>query len=99
MVEASLSSTGRLALRNTLAGVTTSTGVTPSAGVWHELQVHLRTGVGGTLETWLDGNRVSAISDTFGGFPLIRAQLGDNTAGTAYDLAFDDVALGTQKIP
>ncbi|MFL5910557.1 MAG: DNRLRE domain-containing protein [Gaiellaceae bacterium] len=99
VTEAALSSTGRLLFRNTLAGTTASSGVSPSTGRWHELEVHLATGASGLLEGWLDGTRVYTASESFGDFPLNRIQLGDNTSGTSYDLAFDDVDVGTQQLP
>jgi hypothetical protein len=99
VTEAALSSTGRLTFRNTLAGVTTSSGVSPAQGRWHELEVHLRAGTDGLLEGWLDGTQVYSAAESFGTYPLNRFQLGDNTAGTSYDLAFDDVGVGTEKLP
>jgi hypothetical protein len=99
VTEAAISSTGRLIFKNSIAGTTISSSAIPAAGVWHELQVHLRSGSAGLLESWYDGAQVASSPDVWGSFPLVRAQLGDNTAGSTYDLAFDDVAVGTQKIP
>jgi len=99
VTEAAISSTGRLVFKNTIASTTISSSATPANGTWHELQVHLRPGPSGLLETWYDGTPLTSTGGAWGAYPLIRAQLADNTAGTTYDVAFDDVAIGTQKIP
>jgi chitodextrinase len=93
------SSSGLLTLRNTITGASFRTTAVPERGVWHKLQVHLRTGTSGVLEAWLDGNQVATFPGGYGTAPISRIQLGDNTAGTAYDVAFDDVVLGTQRLP
>jgi hypothetical protein len=99
VTEAAISSTGRLVFRDTIGGTTISSSAVPANGTWHTLQVHLRTGSSGLLETFYDGAQLTSTAGAWGDFPLIRAQLGDNTAGTTFDASFDDVAIGTQKIP
>ena len=96
-----VSSTGKLAYRND-AGLQTTVSATPvSRGVWHTLQVRvLINGGAGQTETWLDGVRVDALSKTeaLGTTPVGRIQLGDNSTGTTYDIAFDDIAVDTHSI-
>ena len=99
VTEAAITSTGHLVFKNTIAATTISSSATPANGTWHELQVHLVTGSSGLLETWYDGAPLTSTGGAWGAYPLIRAQLGDNTTGTTFDVAFDDVAIGTEKIP
>lgn len=87
--------------RNDIAGVTIRSTVPVSLGAWHELQVRLRiNGTSGSVETWFDGALVPALSGTanFGTNPVGRVQIGDNTGGRTFDVAFDDVAVGNTFI-
>ncbi len=98
-----VSSAGKLAYRDDIAGVsrTSSTLVTPG---WHQLQVHLTinttNGSAGQTEVWLDGTKVDSLSrsENLGTARVGRLQIGDNSTGRTYDLAFDDVAADTQYI-
>lgn len=97
-----LSSTGKLAYRNDVTGVTTTSTstVAPGSG-WHELQVRvLINGTAGATEVWLDGTRISSLSKTenLGTTPIGRVQLGESSTGRTYDVALDRVALSTQFI-
>lgn len=92
----SVNETGNLALTNYFTGAK-YTGPAVAAG-WHEVQVHaLVKGAASQTETWLDGVRLSALSpfDTLGNTPVDKLQLGDQSTGRAYDIAFDDVAAST----
>jgi fibronectin type 3 domain-containing protein len=96
-----LSSTGKLAYRNDVAGVSTSSTTTVSTGTWHSLQVHVViNGANGQTETWLDGVKINALSKTesLGTTPIGRIQLGENSTGRSYDVAFDTVAADTNLI-
>jgi parallel beta-helix repeat protein len=96
------STTGRLGYRNDVAGASTTSSVTVSAGVWHDVQVRLRiNGSSGQSETWLDGVRIAALSKTenFGSAPIGRLQIGENSTGRTYDVAIDDVVANTAFIP
>ncbi|MEO7664973.1 MAG: hypothetical protein ABIV26_07575, partial [Candidatus Limnocylindrales bacterium] len=72
-----------------------------SLGTWHEVQLRVRiNGTSSESEVWLDGLRIGDLSLTqsLGSTPLGRVQLGENTTARIYDVAFDDVALGTSYI-
>jgi chitodextrinase len=94
-----LSSSGTLSLRNDVAGVSTSGGVTVSLGAWHSLRWHVVVGgpTGSLAEVWLDGVKVDALTraDTFGTTPIGRIQLGESSTGRTYDVAYDDVQVAT----
>ena len=94
-------SNGALILRNSSADatVTSSTGVT--LGVWHELQLRARIGAGAETEVWLGGVRIASLSrpQALGDAGVGRLQLGDDTAGRAYDIAFDDVLVDEPTWP
>jgi hypothetical protein len=72
-----------------------------SIGVWHEVQVRVRiNGASGESETWFDGVRIASLSkvENFGTTPIGRLQVGENSSGKVYDVAFDDVAASTSFI-
>jgi hypothetical protein len=94
-------SKGRLAYRNDVAGVTTTSTTPFSLGVWHDVQVHLAVGSPGQAEVWLDGAPVALLSTTqnFGTTPIGRVQLGDNSAGRTFTEYFDEVSAGTSFLP
>jgi Glycosyl hydrolase family 26 len=84
----------------TRASVTSSTSV--SRGVWHSAELHVRVaGSSSLIEVWLDGAQVAALTSTanLGSAPIQQLQLGDNISGRTYDVAFDDVAVGTGFLP
>lgn len=96
-----ISSTGKLAYRNDVAAVTTTSTTVVTSGIWHELQVHvLINGTAGATEVWLDGTRISDLSKTenLGTTAIGRIQLGESASGKTYDVALDRVALSTQFI-
>jgi hypothetical protein len=69
--------------------------------VWHEVQVRVRiNGASGESETWFDGVRIASLSkiENFGTTPLGRLQIGENSSGKVYDVAFDDVMARTSFI-
>jgi hypothetical protein len=94
-----VNSNGTLRYRNDVAGTTSSSSVVVTPGVWHELQVRLRTGAG-RVETWLDGASIAALTknEAVGSVPIGRLQLGDNSTGRTFSVAFDDVVASTQQI-
>jgi hypothetical protein len=101
IVGLSRTSSGNLGYRNDISAVS-ATSTTPVAiGVWHELQVRVRVnGDLGQTETWLDGVRIASLSRTenFGTTPVGRLQIGENSSGRTYDIAFDEVVAGTGYI-
>jgi parallel beta-helix repeat protein len=92
---------GSLGYRNEVAAVSTTSSTPVSTGVWHEVQVRVRiNGASGATETWLDGVRIAALSKTenFGTTPIGRLQIGENSSGKVYDVAFDNVVANTSFI-
>ncbi|HET6771355.1 MAG TPA: right-handed parallel beta-helix repeat-containing protein, partial [Actinomycetota bacterium] len=92
---------GNLGYRNEVAPVSTTSSTPVSTGVWHEVQVRVRiNGASGETETWFDGVRIAALSKTedFGTTPIGRIQIGENSTGRNFDVAFDEVAAGTSFI-
>lgn len=94
-------SQGRLALRND-AGAVSTTGPQFSAGSWHSVELHLVVNGGAsTVEVWLDGNVVSALTTqtaNLGSTPIGQLQMGENQTGRSYDIAFDDVVVQTARV-
>jgi hypothetical protein len=91
-----LSSSGKLSYRNDIAGATTTTTTSVSAGAWHELQVHATVnGTSGLVELWFDGTAVSSKTENLGTTGIGRVQLGENATAKTYDVAFDDVLVST----
>lgn len=99
MLGVNVSSSGKLGIYNKTAGRTTTSSVTVTYGVWHELQVHLNQATG-QVEVWYDGALVPALSFTqsVGSSPVGRIELGDPTSGRTFDIYFDDVRVETGRI-
>ena len=95
-----VSSTGKLSTYNRTLGVTTTSSIVVTNGVWHELQVHANQGAG-AVEVWYDGALVPQLSfaQTLGASQIGRIELGDPSSGRTFDIAFDDVRLDTAPIP
>jgi len=96
-----VASNGRLAYRNDVTAQSVTSPVGVSAGVWHTLQVHVVVnGAAGQTETWLDDVRIGQLSRTesLGTSPVGRIQLGENSTGRTYDVAFDTVVADTALI-
>jgi hypothetical protein len=90
----SLSTTGKLTLRNDVAGITTTSSTIVSRGAWHTLELHAVIGSASATEVWLDGTRVGDLttSNTLGTAGAARIRIGESSTGRTYDVAFDDVA-------
>jgi fibronectin type 3 domain-containing protein len=97
-----LSQTGKLALRNNVGLVTTTSATGMPAGGWHKVVLHVTiNGSSGSVDVSLDANPVSDLSLTgqnLGTNPVTSLQMGDNTSGRTYDIDFDDVSV-TQASP
>jgi len=91
---------GQLVLWNDVTQLTT-TGPTMTLGAWHSVELHVViNGVLSTTEVWLDGNLVPAFSSTMatlGILPVGQVQLGSQGMLQIYDVAFDDVAVSTNR--
>ena len=95
-------SSGLLAVRNNVTGVTTNSTTAITTGVWHQLEIHARVyGAGGASDAWLDGVAVQALSlaQNFGSTGIGRVELGNNTASRVYSALLDDVACSISFIP
>jgi chitodextrinase len=100
LVRVFLTSTGKLAYRNDVAGTTATATATPAAGAWHTVELHARVdGANGLAELRLDGNKVLANPENLGTSPIGRLDLGDTATARTFDVAFDDVAADTTPIP
>ena len=65
-------------------------------GVWHDLQAHVFINdTSSQVEIWLDGVSVGDLGNTksLGSTAIRRIQLGDNTIGHIYDVAFDNILV------
>ena len=92
IASAFLASTGKLAYRNDTAGTSTTSTQTVSAGLWHEVQMHvLVNGASSSVQVWLDGIKVVDQTDSLGTAPIGRLELGDPAAARTFDVAFDNV--------
>jgi chitodextrinase len=94
-----LTTTGALAVRNDAAGVSTTSQAVVTRGAWHSVEMHVVVGgaSGSLTEVSLDGVPVDALTttNTLGTAAVGRVQLGENSTGRTYDVAFDDVAVTT----
>ena len=97
-----VSTAGKLALRNDVGAVTSTSTTSFSTGAWHALE--LRVAVNGSAsvtEVWLDGTRVDDLSLTnqnWGSTPIGRVQIGEVQSGRTYSVAFDDVVFDPHPI-
>jgi hypothetical protein len=99
IVGVSINNIGKLSYRNDVAGRSVNSTVSISQGSWHTLQVHVRIAdAAGQIEVWYDGAPVTALTriEAFGTNPIGVLQLGENTPGLTYDVAFDDIAASTE---
>lgn len=96
-----VSNTGRLAIRNDAAGITTTSTTNVNSGVWHDVQIRaLVNGASGEIQVWLDGVPIAALNktETLGTTPIGRIQLGDNSTGRIYDVALDNIQVSSSLI-
>jgi chitodextrinase len=94
-----LSQTGKLALRNNVGSVTTTSSTAMPTGSWHSLVLHtIINGTSSSVDVSLDGSAVPGLTLTgqnFGVNPITSLQLGETTTGRSYTIDFDDVAVST----
>lgn len=96
-----VSSGGTLGVYNHVADKDATSDATVVDGQWHEAQIHLRVdGRDGLVEVWLDGEPISPLGGTtwLGEVGVGRIDLGDNSGARIYDIAYDDVIVGTAFI-
>jgi hypothetical protein len=88
-------------VRNEVTGTQSSSTVTPAAGTWNTLQLHVRIANRASLiEVGFNGAMVDALSgtDSLGTAPVGQVQLGENANNLSYTLAFDDVAVSPMAV-
>jgi hypothetical protein len=99
---------GRIGFINDVAGSQSFLAIGPAdpvvtKGVWHEIQIHVRTGGNALTELWYDGAQVNSLTRTsinLGTNSIGRLQLGENAStGKRYSILFDDVAAESDFIP
>ncbi len=96
-----VTNTGKLAYRNDFAGLAVTSTTTVTTGVWHDLQVRASiNGGSGQTEVWLDGVRINALSkpESLGTTLIRRIQVGENSTGRTFDVAFDNVTVNSSFI-
>jgi len=101
LLSVSINSFGQLSYRNDIAGTSWNSAVSVSPGNWQSLQVHVRIAdTSSQTEVWYNDVLVPALSRTesLGTNPIGFLQLGENTAGLTYDIAFDDVVASLSFI-
>ncbi len=88
---------GLLIARFTTTKTTYKSQVIPTDGLWHKLQLHLKTGSGGGFDVALDGVPVATLSASsdLGRRSIAALKVGDTFSGRTYDVAFDDVSATT----
>jgi len=96
-----LNGKGKLIARNNVTKVTYASAITVGNGVWHQLDVHAKTGTGGRFDVSYDGVPVTALSRTnnLGSAAIGRFTVGDSVAGRTFSVSFDDISLATDAAP
>lgn len=93
---------GKLALRNDVGAVTTTSATTFTTGAWHSLELRVTiNGASSSTEVWLDGSRIDDLSLTnqnWGTALIGKVQIGEVQSGRTYNVTFDDVVFDTQVI-
>jgi hypothetical protein len=93
------SPTGKIALRNNVAGITTTSTTPMPKGGWHRLMLHvIINGASGSVDVTLDGTAVPGLTlagQNLGTNPITALQLGDTSTGRTYTIDFDDAAVST----
>lgn len=95
-----LSPSGLLGFRDDVAATGTLSAFAPGPG-WHALELHVGiNGTASTVEVWLDGALVSALSSTtdLGTTAVGIFQIGETQTGQTYDVLFDDSAVATARL-
>jgi len=94
-----ITTNGQLAFRNEVTGTTSTTAVTVSTSVWHQLRVRFVTGSSGRVELWYDGTLVLSTTQNFGSGTFGRLQIGEHLTKRKFDVRFDDVRVTPPPAP
>jgi hypothetical protein len=98
ILSVSINNVGALSYRNDLTGIAVNSSVVVDQGSWQTLQVHVHIAdTASQVEVWYNDALVGALTqtDALGVNPIGRLQLGENTQGLTYDIAFDDLIAST----
>jgi uncharacterized repeat protein (TIGR01451 family) len=98
----SLSPKGELTLRNDTLAALTRSGVAPTKGVWHTLELELKVnGSSSQTNVWLDGAILTKLTTTanYGTTPIGVLEIGDAHTNRAYTVAYDNAAADTSLLP
>jgi hypothetical protein len=93
---------GKLATYSGVAAKTVTSTTTISKGVWHTVELRVQVnGSASTIEVWLDGVKVQSLARTVSlGLDLVgQMRIGEQNAGRAIDVAFDDIQVSRERIP
>ena len=96
LVKLFVSGTGKLATRNDVSGVTTTSTTTINNGTWYTARLRLVVdGASSRIDVSLNGSPVAALSksDSFGTTQIGRIDLGDDATGKTYDALYDQVLV------
>jgi hypothetical protein len=97
IVNLTISPSGKVALRNNIGLVTSTSSTVMPTGGWHSLTLHaLVNGTSSSVDVSLDGTALSDLSLTgqnFGFNPIATFELGNASAGSIYDIGLDDVVV------
>ncbi len=97
-----VTASGKLALRNDVAGTNVTSATVVTGGSWHSLELHLAVnGPVSTAEVWLDGQSIGDLSTTIdlsGSGSIGRLTIGELQSGKTYSVYLDDVVFDTQFI-
>jgi hypothetical protein len=102
ILSVSVNNLGRLSYRNDVAARSVNSSVNVTQGTWHTLEVHAHIAdTTGQIEVWYNDAPISSLTQTesFGTNPIGILQLGENTSGLTYNVAFDDVTVSANVTP
>ncbi|MDQ3986411.1 MAG: hypothetical protein M3280_07935, partial [Actinomycetota bacterium] len=95
-----ISGNGYLVFRNGVTAKSNTSKVFVTNGIWHELQLRVRTGASGAVEVWLDDARIDSLSraESLGNAAVGSIAIGDSATGNSFEVLFDDVSVATTFI-
>jgi hypothetical protein len=100
IVNTYIETSGRIAVRNNIGGVTTYGTTTIAAGGWRRVVLHaLVNGTNSSIDVSVDGNVVLNLAgQNLGSNPIAKLQLGETSTGRTYDIALDDIVVSPSSL-
>ena len=99
ILSVSINNLGNLSYRNDLAGTSFNSTVGVGQGSWQTLQVHVRVAdTASQVEVWYNDVLVITRTEPLSTNPIGILQLGENTTGLTYNIAFDDIVASLSLI-